>query len=195
MSVSPASAEDTALELDPRRFTVDEYHRMIDSGILHEDEHVELLEGVITAMSPHGVPHARCIQWLTRYLIRTLSDDYAVRPQLPLTLRPQNEPEPDLAVVSVAAEKEDAHPSKALLVVEVSGGSLRVDRKVKTVVYARAAIPEYWIVDVVAKVVEIYTEPDPAHAVYRQVRTLERTETLTSDTLPQLSFAVADLFA
>jgi len=195
MSASPASAEDTALLLDPRRFTVDEYHRLIAVGILDEDEHVELLEGVITAMSPHGVPHARCIRWLTRYLIRTLSDDYHVRPQLPLTLRPRNEPEPDLAVVSAAAEKEDAHPSSAFLAVEVSGGSLRVDRKVKTVVYARAGIPEYWIVDVVAKVVEIYTEPDRAHAVYRQVRTLERTETLASATLPQLSFPVADLFA
>jgi len=133
MRASPASAEDTALLLDPRRFTVEEYHRLIAAGILDEDEHVELLEGVITRMSPHGVPPARCIQWLNRYLIRPLSEDYVVRPQLPLTLRPRNEPEPDLAVVSAAAEKEDAHPTEA--------------------------------------------------------------ETLTSDTLPQLSFPVADLFA
>jgi Uma2 family endonuclease len=195
MSASPASAEDTALLLDPRRFTVDEYHRMIATGILDEDEHVELLEGVITAMSPHGVPHARCIQWLNRYLIRTLSEDYVVRPQLPLTLRPRNEPEPDLAVVSAAAEKEDAHPSAALLAVEVSDSSLGVDRRVKTVVYARAAIHEYWIVDVKAKLVQVYTDPDPAQAVYRKVRTVTEAETLTSDTLPQLSFPVADLFA
>jgi Uma2 family endonuclease len=195
MSASPASAEDTALLLDPRRFTVDEYHRLIAAGILDEDEHVELLEGVITAMSPHGGPHARCIQWLNRYLIRTLPDAYVVRPQLPLTLRPRNEPEPDLAVVSREAAEEHAHPSTALLAVEVSGGSLRIDRKVKTGVYSRAGIPEYWIGNVEARAVEVFTDPDPKQRAYRRVRTVPKTETLSSETLPQLSFPVAELFA
>jgi Uma2 family endonuclease len=195
MSVSPASAEDTALVLDPRRFTLDEYHRLIAAGILDEDEHVELLEGVITQMSPQGSRHARCIQWLNRYLIRALPDTYVVRPGLPLTLRPRNEPEPDFAVVTVAAAREDPHPSSALLAVEVSSSSLQMDRKVKASVYSRAGIAEYWIVNVEAQVVEVFTDPDPAPGVYRQVRTIPKSEILTSEALPQLSFPLADLFA
>jgi Uma2 family endonuclease len=195
MSVSPASAEDTALLLDPRRFTVEEYHQLIEAGILDEDEHVELLEGVITSMSPHGGPHARCMQWLTRYLIRTLPDAYVIRPQLPLTLRPRNEPEPDLAVVSREAAQEHPHPSTALLAVEVSGGSLRIDRKVKAAVYSRAGIPEYWIVNVEAQAVEVFTDPDPARGAYRRLRTVQKAEILSCETLPQLSFPIAELFA
>jgi Uma2 family endonuclease len=195
MSASPASAEDTALLLDPRRFTVDEYHRLIAAGILDEDEHVELLEGVITQMSPQGVPHASCIQWLNRYLIRALPDTYVVRPGLPLTLRPRNEPEPDFAVVTEASAREHTHPSSALLAIEVSSGSLRIDRKVKAAVYSRAGIPGYWIVNVEAQVVEVFTDPDLAGGVYRRVRTVLRTDTLTSEVLPQLSFPLADLFA
>src|SRR5262245_24200913 len=175
MSVSPASAEDTALVLDPRRFTVEEYHRMIQAGILDEDEHVELLEGVITSMSPQSGPHARSIQWLNRYLTRTLPDAFVVRPQLPLTLPPRNEPEPDLAVVTEEAAREHPHPSTALLAIEVSGGSLRVDRKVKAAVYSRAGIPEYWIVDVESQAVEVFNDPDQARGVYRRSRIVSRT--------------------
>ena len=195
MSVSPASAEDTALLLDPRRFTVDEYHRLIAAGILDEDEHVELLEGVITQMSPQGVPHSRIIRRLNRWLARSLGDEYELFVQLPLTIGDRNEPEPDLAVVKAEDVPTDRHPSTAVLVVEVSRGSLQIDRKVKAAVYSRAGIPEYWIVNVEAQVVEVFTEPDPSQGVYRRVRTIPKSGTLTSEALPQLSFAVANLFA
>jgi Uma2 family endonuclease len=194
MSVSPASAEDTALVLEPRRFTVDEYHRLIAAGILDEDEHVELLEGVITRMSPQGVPHSRVIRWLNRFLARSLGNEYELFVQLPLTIGDRNEPEPDLAVVKAEDVPADRHPSTAVLVVEVAGSSLRIDRKVKASVYSRAGIAEYWIVNVEAQVVEVFTDPDPAHGVYRQVRTIPKSETLASEALPQLSFPVADLF-
>ena len=139
MSVSPASAEDTAHVLEPRRFTVDEYHRLIAAGILDEDEHVELLEGVITQMSPQGVPHSRVIRRLNRWLARSLGDEYELFVQLPLTIGDHNEPEPDLAVVK--AEEAPTPPSTAVLVVEVSRGSLRIDRKVKASVYPARAYP------------------------------------------------------
>ena len=84
---------------------------MVAAGIFDEDERVELLEGVIVAMTPQSAPHARRIQWLTRFLVRTLGDEYAVRPQLPLTLGERNEPEPDLAVVRADATSEDRHPA------------------------------------------------------------------------------------
>src|SRR5262245_16418301 len=195
MSVSPASAEDTALVLDPRRFTVDEYHRMIQAGILDEDEHVELLEGVITSMSPQGVPHSRCIRRLNRLLARKLGDELELFVQLPLTIGDRNEPEPDLAVVRSEDVPPDRHPSTAVLVIEIAGESLRRDRRVKGKVYSQANVVEYWIVDVEAQRVEVFNEPDPAQSAYRRSRTVSKTETLTSEVLPQLSFPVADLFA
>jgi Uma2 family endonuclease len=89
---------------------------------------------------------------------------------------------------------EDRHPSEAILVVEVAGESLRRDRRVKAAVYARAGIPEYWIVNLEARDVEVLSDPDPATGTYRKARTCGTAETLTSEALPQLAFPVAALF-
>jgi Uma2 family endonuclease len=195
MSVSPASVEDTAHVLDPRRFTVDEYHRLIQAGILDEDEHVELLEGVIAKMSPQGVPHSRCIRRLNRLLARILGNEYELFVQLPLTIGDRNEPEPDLAVVRSEDVPVDRHPSTAVLVIEIAGQSLQRDPKVKAKVYSQAMIAEYWIVNVESEAVEVFTDPDPAQGAYRRVRTVSRSETLASEALPQVSLTVADLFS
>jgi Uma2 family endonuclease len=168
---------------------------MIEAGILGEDERVELLEGVIIAMAPQSVPHARCIQWLNRVLVAKLGEEYAVRPQLPLSLGEHNEPEPDLAVVRADSMSEDRHPGTAVLVIEVAGESLRRDRQVKATVYARFGIPEYWIVNLEAHVVEVFWDPDPATGTYGRSRTATTAETLASEVLPQLGFPVAQLFA
>lgn len=195
MSAGPTSAETTALLLEtPRLLSVGEYHRMIEAGIFDEDEHLELLEGVIVAMAPQGPTHAHYIQWLNRLLVRRLGDDYAVRPQLALTLGERNEPEPDLTVVRAASASREHHPETAFLAIEVSGDSLRKDRRVKASVYARFGITEYWIVNVEARVVEVYSDPDAVKAAYLRTRTVSRAETLTSEALPALSFSVADLF-
>jgi Uma2 family endonuclease len=195
MSAGPTSAETTALLLEsPRLLSVDEYHRMIAAGIFDEDERMELLEGVIVAMAPQSPAHAYCIQWLTRFLVRRLGDEYAVRPQLPLTLGKRNEPEPDLTVVRADAASKDHHPGTAVLAIEVSGDSLRKDRRVKAAVYARFGIAEYWIVNVEARVVEVFSDPDAGNGAYRRTRTVTTAETLTSEALPELSFPVAELF-
>ena len=195
MSAGPTSAETTALLLEsPRLLSVDEYHRMIAAGILDEDERLELLEGVIVAMAPQSPAHAYCIQWLTRFLVRRLGDAYAVRPQLPLTLGERNEPEPDLTVVRADSASRDHHPGTAVLAIEVSGDSLRKDRRVKAAVYARFGIAEYWIVNVEARVVEVLSDPDAGDAAYRRTRIVTTSETLTSEALPELSFPVAELF-
>ncbi len=124
-----------------RRITLDEYHRMAEAGILGEDEHVELIDGMLVAMTPQGRAHARVIQRLTRLLVRALGDDLEVLPQLPLTLPDDSEPEPDLAVVRAEdAQSGEHHPRTALLVVEVAGDSLRLDRGSKAALYARAGI-------------------------------------------------------
>jgi Uma2 family endonuclease len=194
MSAGPTSAEIMALLLEsPRLLSVDEYHRMVEVGILDEDERVELLEGVIVAMTPQSPAHAHCIRWLNRLLTRALPDEYVVGVQLPLTLGRRSEPEPDLAVVKAAAASRDRHPETAVLVIEVARDSLRRDRKVKGALYARFGVPEYWIVNLEDRTIEVFSDPDAAKGVYRRARVVATGETLASGTLPQVSFPVAEL--
>jgi len=180
----------------PRRFRLDEYHRLIDVGVLGEDERVELLEGVIVEMTPQGRPHALVISRLNRFLTGALGNEYSVRPQLPLSLGDDSEPEPDLAVVT-RQEEETApvHPRSALLVVEVADESLRRDRLLKGRIYARAQVSEYWVVDVAGRAVEVYSEPDVDAGRYGVMRTLGVGETLSTPVLPGLALPVAKLFA
>jgi Uma2 family endonuclease len=197
MSASPTSAGTTALLLEsPRRLSVEEYHRMAETGILGQDERVELLEGLIVSMSPQHGPHAWAVEQLNRVLVRTLSDEFRVRPQLPLSLGDRNEPEPDLAVVRAVDRNPDQHPNSALLVIEVSGpDSLARDRGVKAPLYARFGIPEYWLVKLESQSVEVLSDPDSSAAAYRRSRTLSLADVLISEVLPGISVPVRDLFS
>ena len=178
-----------------RRIAVGEYHRMIEAGILGEDEHVELITGALVAMTPQGSRHAVVIQRLTAALVRAVGDDLAVRPQLPLTLSEDSEPEPDLAVVRTSdAPLEGPHPRGALLVIEVAGDSLRFDRQSKRVLYAGAGIPEYWIVNLAEAAIEAHSDPDPVTGLYRSSAVVRAGETVVSRTLPDLAIDVARLF-
>jgi len=182
-------------DLKQRRITVDEYHRMIDAGILDEDERVQLIDGTLVAMTPQGRPHAFAIMRLTRLLARALSDDFEVLPQLPLTLGDDNEPEPDLAVVRAEdVASTTRHPGTALLVIEVAGDSLRFDRRTKLAVYARAGIPEYWIVNLEDATIEVYRDPDTAACAYRTTQVVRRGEALTATSLPAVRVDVEALF-
>ena len=98
------------------------------------------------------------------------------------------------AGVPAESTSEDRHPETAILVIEVAGDSRRRDRRVKAAVYARAGIPEYWIVNLEARVVEILSDPEAGTGMYRRTRTCATSDTLTSEALPQLSFLVAELF-
>ncbi len=158
---------------------------MIEAGILGEDEHVQLIDGMLVAMSPQGRPHAFVIQKLNRLLVRALPDDFEVLTQLPLTLGDDSEPEPDLAVVHARdAASRTEHPTTALLVVEVAGDSLRFDRKSKAALYARAAIPEYWIVNLGEASIEVHRGPDTPLATYRETLVSHRGEILTATAVP-----------
>ncbi|HEX8826386.1 MAG TPA: Uma2 family endonuclease [Archangium sp.] len=180
----------------PRRFTLSEYHRLIDVGVLGEDERVELVEGVIVAMTPQGRSHALVISRLGESFMEARQPDCRVRIQLPLSLGDDSEPEPDLAVVT-RQEEETArvHPRAALLVVEVAEESPRKDRLLKGRIYARALVPEYWVVDVAGRAIEVYSEPDADAGRYRALRTLGVGETLSCAVLPGLSLPMAGLFA
>jgi Uma2 family endonuclease len=186
------------LELDAdriRRLDVDEYHKLIEAGVLGEDEHVELLEGVMLSMPPHGPPHASVVGTLNMLFAVAAGRDRMVRCQLPLTIGDANEPEPDFAIVPAEeGRRRDRHPSTALLVVEVAHSSLRVDRVLKTRLYASAGVPEYWIVDVAREVVEVYRDPDAASGVYRTLNTLGRGDALGTPALPQLNVSVDEVF-
>lgn len=144
-----------------RRFTVDEYQRMIEAGILADGERVELLEGWIVRKMGQNPPHSSVSAILTRMLIRLLPDSWTVRCLCPLTLS-ESVPEPDIAIVRGPGRTyRDRHPTPAdcPIVIEVAESSIRSDRKWKTRMYAEAKIPEYWIVNVLEGVVECHANP------------------------------------
>jgi Uma2 family endonuclease len=151
-----------------RRFTVDEYHQMIQAGILGEDDDVELLEGWIVPKMAKNPPHEAVTCWiLNRRLAPHLPDGWHCRGQSAITTA-DSEPEPDIAVVRGSElDYLSRHPGPAdmALVVEVSESSLPHDRLHKTRIYARASVPVYWIINLVDRQVEAYTHPtgpDPA---------------------------------
>ncbi|HUH04166.1 MAG TPA: Uma2 family endonuclease [Kofleriaceae bacterium] len=176
-----------------RRLTVREYHQMIDAGVFDENEHVELLAGVLVALSPHGPRHARALRTLNRLLVKAVTDEYEVLPQLPLTLGGGSEPEPDIAVVRAADVAEAIrHPTTAVLVIEVSSSSLAIDRA-KATIYAGAGVSEYWIVDVDQGLIEVYREPDPTASRYASVQSVARGERLSPQFASDIVVTVNDI--
>ncbi len=179
-----------------RHVRLEEYHSLIRDGLLDEDDKLELLRGTIVAMTPQGIAHARVIRTLTEHLVLTLSGHARVLVQLPLTLGDDSEPEPDLAVVSLAeAARTDSHPRTALLIVEVAGDSLRKDRTLKCEIYACAGVSEYWIVNLEGRCVEVYRDPEPAAGRYATALCAGPAEVLVPVALPQARLSVEQLFA
>jgi Uma2 family endonuclease len=145
--------------LEQRRITADEYHAMAEAGILGEDDRVELLDGKIIAMSPTGGSHIGCVNRLTRVLVERTSPDIIVSVQNPVRLDPHWEPEPDVALLRPG--EPDAVPTadRVLLLIEVADTTLAKDRTVKVPQYARAGIPEVWLVALEDRYVEVYRRP------------------------------------
>jgi Uma2 family endonuclease len=144
-----------------RRFTVAEYHEMIQRGILGEEDHAELLEGYVVTKMPHNPPHDSTVTRIQRRLMRLLSDDWLVRIQCAITTR-DSEPEPDIVVArGTDASFETRHPGPAdvFLLIEVADSTLLNDRIEKARLYARAKIQIYWIVNIPEMHIEVYTDP------------------------------------
>ena len=176
-------------EVTRRRFTVHEYHRMGEVGILHEDDRVELIEGEIVEMAAIGTRHFSCVIGLTRLLVRGVGDAAIVSVQNPVRLDEHTEPQPDLAVLRVRDYRESLPmPEDVLLLIEVSDTTLPYDRGVKLPLYARAGIREVWIVDLAGEVIEYYT--DPSGDTYRGLKQARRGEKIESAAMPELTLGV-----
>ncbi|MEB3266904.1 MAG: Uma2 family endonuclease [Leptolyngbya sp.] len=140
-------------------WTRDEYHRMADMG-LFLNRRVELIEGQILDMAAMKSPHAVAIDLVDAALQSVFANGYYIRQQKPLVLGDRSEPEPDIAVVSgTIRDYATAHPRMAVLVVEVADSSLTYDRTTKVSLYAKAGIPDYWILNLVNHHLEVYRHP------------------------------------
>jgi Uma2 family endonuclease len=178
-----------AQEVVRRRFTVHDYHRMGEAGILHEDDRVELIEGEIVEMAAIGTRHFTCVNGLTRLLVRSVGDAAIVSVQNPVRLDEHTEPQPDLTVLRVRDYRESLPtPEDVLLLIEISDTTLAYDRGVKLPLYARAGIREVWIVDLPGEVIERHA--DPSGDGYRSLEQMRRGEEIKSAALPELAFRV-----
>jgi Uma2 family endonuclease len=142
------------------RFTRREYARLIDHGFLDEDDPVELIDGLLLVKEPQSSPHRTAVLLAERALERAFGEGWFVQTQSPIAVDDRSQPEPDVSVVRGSPrDYVDSHPSRPALVVEVAQSGLGIARGRKAAAYARAGIAEYWIVNLVDRVLEVHREP------------------------------------
>ncbi len=145
-----------------RKFTIDEYHRLVDLGFFTENDRIELIRGEIIEMAPKRTPHSVCNSQLWKQLYELIGKQAEIRVQEPIILPSNSEPEPD---VVIAKKKNDnyisAHPTVAdiILIIEISDSTIQYDRETKLPLYAEAGINYYWIVNLVKNYLEVYSNP------------------------------------
>jgi Uma2 family endonuclease len=182
-----------------RRWTRLEYDRLITMEFLGEDEPIELVGGQLMVAEPQGSEHAVGVSMIARALGRAFGPDWYVMVQLPVALDAESEPEPDVAVAAGhPRDYRSAHPSRPALVVEVAEFSLDFDRRDKGSLYARASLPEYWIVNLVDRTLEVYRTPAPAPDApygwaYRDAQRIEPGAVVSPLALPHTAIQVTDL--
>ena len=175
------------------------YDRLVEAGVFGPDDGVELLDGLLVAREPQGARHATVVALARAVLEKAFGRSYHVREEKPIALDEQSEPEPDIVVVpGRPRDYLDAHPSRPALVVEVAETSLTLDRLRKGGLYARAGVTDYWVVNLLDEVLEVYREPvcgPPGHAEwkYDSVRLLRRNAVVTPLAAPRARIRVASL--
>lgn len=155
------------------KWTLEEYHRMIEAGIL-SDRHVELLDGEIVEMSPEGTSHAHLSSTAADYIRELLRGKATIREGKPITLTERSEPEPDIAIVQKLGEEYFDHhpyPENIFWVIEYSNASLTKDLEIKSKIYAKAGIREYWVINLKRMELVVFTEPTDGQ--YRENQTFE----------------------
>jgi len=167
---------------------------MAEVGLLSKDSRVELIEGEIIEMSPIGSTHGGTVNRSSALLNRKLGDIAIVSVQNPIRLDDFSEPQPDIALLKPRKDfysKSHPTPEDVLVVVEVTDTSVDYDRNVKLPLYARAGIPEVWLMVLARDVIEVHSQPK--NGKYQKVQRLRRGKTLISPTLPEFSCRVEDL--
>ena len=183
-----------SVQIVRRSFTIADYYRMAEAGILSEDDRVELLDGEVIEMSPIGSRHAACVDRLNKFLNSISELGFIVRVQNPIRLDDHSEPQPDITLLRVRSDfYAEAHPTPAdvLIVMEVADSSFELDRQVKLPLYAQAEVPEVWLVNLPDDSVEFYAQP--VNSVYQGVKVFRRGETVTSQIVPELQIGVDEI--
>ncbi len=183
-----------AEEAPKRRFTVEEYHRMIEAGVFAENEQVELIEGEVLQMAAKSLRHVAGVRRVHKVLNKLLGDAVFISTQDPIQIGAVSEPEPDVVVaVPSATEYEDHHPTppEILLIVEVAETSVQVDRQRKLPLYAQAGIRQYCILNLRGGELEDYRDPTPEG--YRSKRSYTLKQSFNLVAFPKVKIKVADL--
>jgi len=189
-----------SVEVKTRRWKRVEYERLIETGFFQPGDPVELVGGQLIVAEPQGSGHFAAIRAVEEALRAAFSVGWDVRGQGPVALDEESEPEPDVAVVPGGfRDYVAAHPSRPVLVVEVSESSLALDRHHKGSLYARAGLDDYWIVNLVDRVLEVYRRPGPDPAApfgwrYSPAEVFGREASVSPLALPGAHIRVADLF-
>jgi Uma2 family endonuclease len=176
-----------SVQIARRHFNIIEYYRMAAAGVLSEDDRVELIEGEIIEMNPIGSRHAACVGRLTEILGRVAGNEAIVWVQNPVQVNEYSEPLPDVALLKRRDDfyaQANPRPTDVLLIIEVADSSVEYDHQIKIPLYARAGIPEVWLVNLPQKVIEIYAQP--VNETYSEIRLVKQGENLTSDTIHHL---------
>lgn len=183
----------TVADRPVRPLTADDVLRMLEAGILADGERVELLHGVLTAVNAQSPGHVETVSAIHRWLVRSLAlDRFELRLGAPFAVPDRTSlPEPDLMVLERRDLRRGRHPDVALLLVEVSWSSLRVDTRLKPALYAAAGVPEYWVADVEARALLVHR--DPAASGYSAVERLGPEATLRPGVLGLPPVPVAEL--
>ncbi|HEX9748787.1 MAG TPA: Uma2 family endonuclease [Methylomirabilota bacterium] len=182
-----------------KHWTRVEYERLIDKGVFGPEDRIELLGGALVVREPQGGPHAMGIRMVEEALRGVFAAGWDVRVQLPVALDDDSEPEPDVSVVPGSfRDYPRDHPARAVLIVEISESSLRLDRGEKGGLYARAGLTDYWIVNLVDHVLEVYRDPAPDAAApygwrYASAVTLRAGDVVTPLAAPHSPIPVVDL--
>lgn len=182
-----------AVTLRTRKFDVEEYHRLGEAGILHDDDRIELIEGELVEMAPIGGEHATIVSTFTMIVARQCDSTQLLHVQNPLRLNRESEPQPDLVLARFVPKSRDVPNFKdALLVIEVSDSTYNYDRKIKAPLYARAGVPELWIVDCQNRRVEIHS--DAKGGEFSNIVVVDESATITPGLAKNINVRLADLW-
>lgn len=182
------------MQLEIRKLTVEEYHRMAEAGILDPDERVELIDGQIVKMAAKGTTHTVGLRRTARLLESLLKGQAEVYTQDPVVLNNFSEPEPDIAVVQISPlEYIDHHPTppEVYLIIEVADTTLKRDCEVKNKIYAQSGIAEYWVLDVKNRQLRVFREPSDRG--YQNQIILGEDASISSLEFPSLNVAIASM--